>query len=138
MADPLSVISSITAILQLAGKVVKFLSDVKDASTTCNRILVEIGSLNGLLSSIKGLLDEAETGEVWSATARSLGASNGPLAQFKLALEQVATRIEPIIRSRKAGRAFVWPFRKDEVMDILHTLERQKTLFIFALQNDHM
>lgn len=138
MADPLSIISSITAILQLAGKVVKFLSDVKDASTTCARILVEIGSLNGLLSSIKVLLDEAEAGEVWSATARSLGAPNGPLAQFKLALEQVATRIEPIIWSRKAGRAFVWPFRKDEVMDILYVLERQKTLFIFALQNDHM
>ena len=53
--DPLSLISSITAILRLAGNVVQFLSDVKDASTACNKILIEIGSINSLLFQHKGV-----------------------------------------------------------------------------------
>lgn len=136
--DPISVISSITTVLQLAGSVVKFLSDVIDAPVACNRILVEVSSINGILSSIKSLVDGAESGEAWIATLRSLSAPNGPLPQFKLALEQVRACIKPTIGLVNLGNAFVWPFKKGEVMDILHNLERQKTLFILALENDHM
>jgi hypothetical protein len=142
MGDPLSLISGIAAI-QLTENVWQALSDAdaKGASTLCHRILVEIGNISGLLSRIESLVDEAESGEGWLATVRPLGAPNGPLAQFKLALEQVAslaTQIEPTSRLKRAGGRFAWPFKKCEVMDILCTFERQKTLFVLALQNYHM
>ena len=138
MGDPLSVTASITAVLQVARCVVKYLSDLRDASTACNRILVEISSIAGFLSTIKGLVDEAESGEVWLATVASLNAPNGPLAQFESALARVRTRLEPVVGLRRAGRAIVWPFNKEEVTDILRTIERQKTFFILAMENDHM
>jgi hypothetical protein len=135
MADPLSVIITI---LQLTGCVVKYLSDLRDASTACNRILVEISSIAGFLSTLKRLVDEAESGEVWLATVASLNEPNGPLAQFESALTRVRTRLEPVVGLRRAGRAIVWPFSKGEVTDILNTIERQKTIFILAMEDDHM
>ena len=138
MGDPLSIIASITAVLQLARCVVKFLSDLRDASAASNRILVEISSITGLLSTIEDLAHEAESGEVWLATVALLNAPNGPLAQFASALTRVRTRLEPIVGLRRAGRAIVWPLSKGEVTDILGAIERQKTLFIVAMENDHM
>src|SRR5215469_663263 len=138
MGDPLSVTASLTAVLQVARCVVKYLSDVRDASTVCNRMLVEISSIADFLSTIKSLVDEAESGEVWLATVASLNAPNGPLAQFESALARVRTRLEPVVGLRRAARAIVWPFNKEEVTDILRTIERQKTFFILAMENDHM
>jgi hypothetical protein len=136
--DPIGVTSSITTILQLTRDVMKFFSRVKDAPTACNKILMEISSINGILSSIKELVDEADSDKAWLSTVRSLGGPNGPLEQSKSALEKIASHIEPIAGSRKTRRAFIWPLREDEVTDILRTLERQKALLILALQNDHM
>jgi hypothetical protein len=138
MAEVLGVVGSIIGILQLTGTVVNYLSDVQDASKDCSKILIEISSVNGFLFSLKDLVVRAELGETWLDTARSLGVPNGPLAQFKLALERLATHLKPVVGLKKAGKALVWPFKKGEVMDILSTIERQKTLFILALQNDHM
>jgi len=35
-------------------------------------------------------------------------------------------------------RVSIWPFKKEEVKEILATIERQKTVFLVAIQNDHM
>lgn len=138
MGDPLSVTASIIAVLQLTESVVKYLNDAKDASKDCNKFLIEISTVNGLLFSLKDLVGRAELGETWLATTRSLGVPTGPLAQFKSALELLATHLEPVVGLKKAGKALTWPFKKGEVIDILNTIERQKTLFVLALQNDHM
>jgi hypothetical protein len=60
---------------------------------------------------------------------RTITAPNGPLEQFKISLERLAS---------KAGKALVWPFQKGEVNDVLVAIERQKSCFILAQQNDHM
>ena len=36
------------------------------------------------------------------------------------------------------GKAFKWPFEKEEMSDILNTIERLKTLLSLARQNDHI
>ena len=40
--------------------------------------------------------------------------------------------------SKRLGKAFKWPFEKGEIVDILGSVERQKTLFGLALQADHL
>jgi hypothetical protein len=130
MAEALGIAGSIAGILQLTATVVKYLNDVKDASKNCNRILIEVSSARGLLYSLNDLM-----GRMDPAMARSL---SGPLSQFKWALERLVTRLEPAHGLKKAGRVIVWPFQKGEVIEVLHTIERQKTLFILALQNDHV
>ena len=39
---------------------------------------------------------------------------------------------------RKLGKAFKWPFEKEEIYGILNVIERQKAVFSLAQQNDHI
>lgn len=136
--EALGVAANVVGILQLTVAVIKYLNEVKGASKDGSRILIEISSLYGLLLSLKELVDRADSGESWTTTVKTLGEPNGPLAQFKSTSERLETHLEPVAGWRKAGRALTWPLQKGEVSDILHTIERQKALFILAIQNDHM
>ena len=69
---------------------------------------------------------------------KSLNVPTGPLEQFKIALEHLASKLAPVDGLRKVGKALAWPFQKTEIQDILNMIERQKSLFNLALQNDHM
>ena len=139
MAEALGVAASIIAIIQLTGTVVQYISDVKDASKDGDRLLTELRTISVFLPILKDAADRAqsEPGGQWMTTIRSLGVPNGPLSQFKLALETLARQLEPVVGWRKRARALVWPFKEKEVKDILGTIERQKSLFLLAVQNDH-
>jgi hypothetical protein len=138
MGDPLSVVASIIPILELAGAVVKFLSDVKNASTTCTKILDEVSYCTGLLCSIKTLFEKDGFGEECSIIATSLKAPNGPLMQLESTLMQIRRRLEPVARTKNTRGAIVWPFRQDEVANLLAAIERQKVLLAIVLHGDHM
>jgi hypothetical protein len=137
MGDPLSVIASICAVVHLARSVVGYLNDVKDASTACCKILVEISIINGVLSSLESLIGDPESGNTWLNTTKLLSGGNSPLALFKISIERLAMRLEPVAGLKRAGRAFFWPFKNGEITNILATMERQKTLLLLAVQNDH-
>jgi hypothetical protein len=138
MADPLSISASIIAVLQLTSTVVGYLNDVKDASEERLRIRDEITSASFLLYMLRDRAEQASLGEAWLSTVRSLSVPKGPLEQFKRALEQLAARLAPVNKLRKFGKALKWPFQREEIKDILSTIERQKSLFDLALQNDHV
>jgi hypothetical protein len=93
MADPLSIATSIAAVLQLAYTVIAYLNDVKDASKERNRILLEISSLSGLLYSLKVLIDRPSSEDAWLATTKLLGGPDRPLAQLRSALDHPALPI---------------------------------------------
>ena len=57
---------------------------------------------------------------------------NGPLEQFKLTLERLLLRVEPVRGIKKAERALKWAFKKAGVKSILASVERQKSLFALA------
>jgi hypothetical protein len=130
--------SDIAAVLHLGWTVVGYLNDVKGASENCSRILTEATNAIGLLYILSGLVDKAGSEETWLDATRSLGVPSGPLEQFKLALERLATRLGPAAGLSKGSKKLVWPFKEKEVLDILNTIERQKTLFMIAIHNDHM
>ena len=138
MADPLSISASIIAVIQLAGTVVKYLNDVKTAAQDHQRILSELSSTSGVLVLLKDLAERSQCGDAWSLTIKSLNVPNGPLEQFKTALEHLALKLAPAIGLKKVGKALAWPFQKAEIQDILNMIERQRSLFNLALQNDHM
>ena len=138
MSDPLSISASIIAVLELTASVVQYLSDMKDASKDRQTLLVEISSVSSLLYTLKDLAERAEWGDTWLATMKSLMVPNGPLEQFKVALEDLASILMPVNKLMKIGNAMTWPFQKKEIRNILNAIERQKTLFALALQNDHL
>jgi hypothetical protein len=138
MADPLSISASIIAILQLTGTVVQYLNNAKGASEDRQRILAQISSTSGVLFLLKDLAERAQWEDGWSVTIKSLNLPGGLLDKFKVILIQLASKLKPVEGAKKVGRALIWPFQKGEINEILNTLERQKTLFGLALQNDHM
>jgi hypothetical protein len=138
MSDPLSISASVTAILQLTSTVVQYLSDVKGFAEERNRIIEEVSYISGFLYILKDLAERPQGEETWSATVASLNVPNGQLEQFRIVLEQLASKLEPVRGLKKIGKQLAWPFQKNEVKSILNTIERQKAIFNLALQNDHM
>jgi hypothetical protein len=138
MADPISIAASITAVLQLAGTVIQYLNGVKGAPKERQRILNEVSSVSGVLFLLQDHAEQAREGDSWLLTLKSLNVPDGPFEQLEAALERLASQLAPVDGWKKAGKSFAWPFQKEEFKDILSTIERQKSLFSLAIQNDHM
>lgn len=138
MAEVLGAISSIIAILELSGTIIDYVHKIKSASADCDRILLEISSVNGFLSSLKELIMRAESQSIWLETVKSLDSPTGPISQYETSLKRLELKLKPVIGWKKAGKAVRWPFEKAEILEILGNIERQKTFFILALENDHV
>jgi len=136
MSDPLSITASIIAVLQLTATATQYLKDVKGGLEDRVRMRDEIRSTICLLEMLKDRAEDVEEGELSYWMGR-LDVS-GPLAQLKKALEKLVFKLAPAGRLRKATRGLTWPFDKKEVDELLSMIERQKTFFVLALQNEHM
>ncbi|KAF1939264.1 hypothetical protein EJ02DRAFT_446309 [Clathrospora elynae] len=135
--DPLSIAASIIAVLQLSAKVLAYLNDVKDASKDRAKCAVEASNLHSLLLSLRFRLEEGTTNTPWYTAIRALAVDNGPLDQFKQALETLQNRMTNGGRLKKASEALIWKFKKEEIAGILDRIERLKLLVEIALQMDH-
>ena len=137
--DPLSISASITALLQLTSEIIRYLNAVKGAPEDRRIILSELASVSGILYVLQEQADQAKKDDQWSSTLQSLDLPEGPLHQFRRALERLSTKLAPPATPlKKLGNALVWPFQKEEIKDLLSSIERQKALLSLARQNDHM
>lgn len=136
--EPLSATGSIIGILQLSNKVVGYLNDVKGASKDRAKCAIEAANLHSLLTNLRFRLEEADANTPWYTAIRALAVENGPLDQFKQALEELQDKLTGEGRWYKAGNALVWKFKKEEVTIILSRMERLKTLVEIALGTDHL
>jgi hypothetical protein len=91
--DPLSATASIIAILQLSGKVLTYLNDVKDASQDHARCAVEAANLHSLLLNLRFRLEDGVLDQSWYTARRALAVESGPLDQFKEALEMLQAKM---------------------------------------------
>ena len=138
LMEPIGAAASVVSLLQLAGAVIKYLSILKDASKDASKdikaLVLELCTVRGLLSTIKDLVTED------SILHESLSGHNGLFSQIESSLQSLASKIEPT--STTTGHSFVqklrWPLRKEEVKDVMSSIERQKTLLNLALQNDQV
>ncbi|KAH7128264.1 hypothetical protein B0J11DRAFT_524487 [Dendryphion nanum] len=135
--NPLSVTGSIIAILQLSAKVLAYLNDFKDASKDRTQCIVETLNLRGLLFNLKDQVEWGDPTKPWYTAVQALAAKNGTLDQFKQVLEMLQTKLTDGGRLGRAGDALVWKFKKEEIANILHRMERLKSLVEIALQMDH-
>lgn len=136
--DPLSASASVFAVLQLSATVIKYLKGVKGAGLERQRLLSEIYSINSLLLALHDQAEkEAEDDTVHQVFA-SLQSSNGPMEQIKDTLERLKSKLAPTKGYGAVAGSINWPFKRDEIKDLLAAIERQKTLFTLARQNDLM
>ena len=136
--DPLSVTASVIAILQLTGDVITYLSDIKDAPKECRNCMVEISNSNTLLLKLNLRLSESSSKEPWYTEVQALTVKDGPLDQYKLALEYLLAKVKPANGMRKLANTLMWTFIKEEVVSIFARMERLKTLVSIALEMDHL
>ena len=137
--DPLSITASITALLQLTSTVIQYVNGVRGAAEDCGRILSELAGVNSILLILQDEADRDEQDDQWSSTFESLKRPGGPLEQFEKALKRLSSKLAPSITGlKKVGKTISWPFQKEEVKEILSSIERQKALLNLARQNDHM
>lgn len=95
MADPLSISAGIIAVLQLTGTLVQYLNDVRDAPKERLTILVEVSGMSGILFLLKDAAERREWDDTSLATMTLLSEPNGPLDQFKAALEELTVKLAP-------------------------------------------
>jgi hypothetical protein len=138
MGDPLGISASIIAVLQLAGTVVQYLNAVKAASQDRQRLLDELISVSGALYLLKARAEQSQCYNSGTLMVESLGGLTGPLDQCQMALKRLAAKLAPGHGIRKLGKEMAWPLQKAEIKEILDVIERQKSLFIMALNNDQM
>ncbi|RYP66703.1 hypothetical protein DL771_007636 [Monosporascus sp. 5C6A] len=133
--DPLSATASVIAVLQFTGEVIKYLNDVKDASKECQQCTIEASNLQNLLISLRYRLERGQTGDPWFTAVRTLNVENGPLDQYKQALEQLQSKVKNDTQRMKTRLA--WKFTKAEVAGILARMERLKSHVNIMLEMDN-
>jgi len=136
--DSLSGTASVIAVLQLTAEVIKYLNDVKNAPEECQRCMTEASNLQNLLINLLYHLNRGKSGDPWYIAVRALGVENGPLDQYKQALEQLQSKVEIQDDVQKVKRRLLWKFSKEEVTSILARMERLKSVVSIALEMDHL
>ena len=132
MADPLSIIGGIAAIVQISTAVVSLIKSAKDASGDRQKVLAEINATTALCQTLSDYVEISGI-ESWADTFKTLNQTdNGPLSQFKQCLGYLHKKLNA------KGATLKWPFNKQNVQEILATIERQKSLISLALTNDNL
>lgn len=61
--DPLSITASVIFILQLTGKVIGYLNNVKDSPKECQQCIIEASNLQNLLTHLRPRLEQGQAGD---------------------------------------------------------------------------
>ena len=86
---------------------------------------------------LKDRVEDAE--DQWATSMGVFAGPEGPLHQFRVTLELLISKIASSqSKATKIVQALRWPFDMDDVNKFLRALERQKSLFLPAMQNDHI
>lgn len=134
--DPLSLSASIIAVLQLAGTILPYLNDVRNATKDQTQLAVEASNIYSLLTSLRFRVEQSNGDDPWFIAVRNLGREHGPLDQVKEALEYLASKSEPARGIKRVSKQLMWKFEKSELQEVLRKIERVKTLVNIALTSD--
>lgn len=139
MAETLGVVASILTVSELAISVARYLDRVRDASHDIDTLRKELANIARILHSLHDLTKRLSEFKVPFPAMQMLQGKEGPLEQFKQILETLCSRLELNDRGfKQVYRSINWPLRKDGVNELLTSVERYKSLFSLALNNDQV
>ncbi|RYP45753.1 hypothetical protein DL768_007929 [Monosporascus sp. mg162] len=134
--EPVGATASIIAIIQLSSKVFGYITNAAGATKERNRLRSELLACDAFTQELRDQSDGSE-GQAWSETIRALDRPDGPLGRLKTTLGAMETRLRPKKGVQRAVSALKWPFEEKEVQMIIETIENEKSLLKFALDNEH-
>lgn len=135
MAEVIGLAASVIAVIQLMGKVTSlsydYLSGVKRAPNDLLELVDELHALGKFLITLQNYTDENPE----SGTLGLLNAKDGPLSKCAQELQSLHLKLDG---KKEIVECLKWPLKEKETMQHISRIERQKTLFTFALVVDHM
>ncbi|KAL8702561.1 MAG: hypothetical protein Q9201_004278, partial [Fulgogasparrea decipioides] len=136
--EPISLVASLGAIIQLSIQAAQCLKEFKHGSEDRTRLREEIRGTSCILEMLQDRVEDADPNTKDLVSIKMLNISGGPLDQLRDALQQLIKKLAPGDRLRQVSRAVLWPLNKQDVTDLITIIERQKTAFTLAIQNDNM
>jgi hypothetical protein len=122
----LGLVASIGSIIEFSEVVLEYIRNTAGANEEKKALLLEIMSTNTLLRELEGKAKAPE----WRNTLESMQKPDGPLVQYRLALNGAAEKLQPSKNPFvKVTKRFVWHFQKGEFSEILGKIGRSKAAF---------
>ncbi|KAL8921943.1 MAG: hypothetical protein Q9172_003757 [Xanthocarpia lactea] len=134
--EAIGVAASLTQLIEVTVKTVKYLNSVREASKDRAGVLREASALLPLLVNLQTQVSDAKQSETWFCCIGSLAVGNGPLDQLREALAQLTKRLKPKKGIENAARALIWTLDKAYCDELLWKIERVKSRISLALQGD--
>lgn len=141
MGDPLSITASVIAVLQASKAVCSYLYTIKNASTDSRKLLLDIQYVEGLLEIMKETTQNVQEAAKWESTVQVLNQAGNPLEVLQQVLGGLETKLKKEAEKqgvKKALSLMIYPFTKKETEEVVGIIERQKSLLLIALDNDHL
>ena len=143
MAEPLSLVASLIAVVQISGSVIsccyEYRKDVKNAPKDLLRVTNEVATLRNVVERLITLIDdEKAASHRYLSTLADIASADGPLEICQHDLESLQGKLEPPVNQWRAlkGR-LMWPLREKDVLKTLASIYRTKNLLESALLVDN-
>lgn len=165
--DGVGAAASLWTLIQLAGKVIQYLKEVKEGSDSRQKLVSELETVQALYSRLYTQTTEERTLSLPDKTSRLL--HDGPLEQMRKVLADIANKLgveivhpdnsvaagaetssttldqdQPLsklkragYKLRKVGEALTWPFDQKDIKEWLGILGRQQRYIELALNLDN-
>lgn len=143
MAEPLSLVASFIAVVQISGSVIsccyEYRKSVKNAPKDLLRVTNEVAALRNVVERLVTLLDDEKVASHnYLTTLAGLVSAGGPLELCQRDLESLRVKIEPPVNEWRAlGRRLTWPLQEKDVTKTLGSIIRAKSLLETALMVDN-
>ncbi len=143
MADPLSLVASLIAIVQISGSVISYCYEyrkgVKNAPKDLLRVTNDVAALRNVVERLITLVDNDTTANhKYLSTLAHLVSADGPLQGCQRDLETLKVKLEPPVGEWKTlGRRLTWPIHEKDVTKTLASIYGTKSLLETALLVDN-
>ncbi|KAF2725932.1 hypothetical protein K431DRAFT_238224 [Polychaeton citri CBS 116435] len=137
--DPGTIIS----LIEYTGDVIIYVKGVFGAPQGRKQLTLVLVQLRGILSALVDLVQEVEDAD-WSRTLQTLMGDNGPIATYKTILEEITNSIcggntdSKTAKLKAAAKRLKWPYDEPKLQEKINSLERLKSHFLIAINNDHL
>lgn len=139
--DPASVIGLVASIGTLVSatiSVIEYLNTIKNAPKESRGFLHEVLSLVVILDTLRSKVRDTDPTAPWVKQVCLLAADEGPLDQFKIAIDQLEAKRKTGSKVQIFGRTIIWPLTKTEISEVLVKVERLKSTIEIALHHDQL
>ena len=136
--DPLSITTSVTALLGATTLVIQYLIDVREGGKERRKLEEEVTGLLIFLQSLRASALENEADADWFKGYQKLVLPGGALEQLYAEIAKLSSKIKPAESGLKGLRQQLsWNFEKAEVYRTIDRIARLKTDVDLILGQDH-